>query len=102
MSMKKKYLKNKPVCKVTFSIAPEEIPIPKNVYLVGDFNNWNLKTDKMKPLKNGTFTTTIDLTIGQAYQFRYLMDGARWENDDSADAYEYSDFGNCDNSVVII
>lgn len=102
MSMKKKYLKSKPLCKVTFSITPEESAAPENVYLVGDFNNWNIENDKMKPLKNGSFTTTIDLPVGQAYQFRYLMDGAKWENDDNADAYEHCNYGNCENSVVII
>ena len=42
---------------------------------------------------------TVDLEAGQAYRFRYLLDGQRWDNDWAADAYQPNDFGG-DDSVV--
>lgn len=54
----------------------------------------------MKSLKDGSFTLTLDLEPGRAYQFRYLFDQTDWGNDPNADQYVYSSFGNCDNSVI--
>ena len=102
MSIKKQYLKQKPICKVTFTLPKKSVGNAKKVHLVGEFNNWDEKVSPMKKLKNGSFTTTIELEKGKQYQFRYLIDGKKWENDNDADSYIFSDFGNCDNSVVSI
>ncbi|HNQ97975.1 MAG TPA: isoamylase early set domain-containing protein, partial [Treponemataceae bacterium] len=48
------------------------------------------------------FSITLVLEQGREYQFRYLMDESRWENDWAADKYSPSQYGNCDNSVVIV
>ena len=101
MSIKKQYLKSKPVCKVTFTLAKEAAGAAKSAHVVGDFNNWNVHADSMKKLKDGTLTATITLKRGKEYQFRYLLDGATWENDWSADKYVQNRFGS-DNSVVVV
>ncbi len=101
MSIKKQYLKSKPVCKVTFRIPKKEAIGAKSVSIVGDFNSWNDKATPMKSFKNGEFTATIELEPNQEYHYKYLMDGAKWENDWNADKYIPSPFGNWDNSVVI-
>lgn len=100
MSLKKKYLKSKPICKVTFRLPKEAASGAEKVSLVGDFNNWNEISTPMKNLKNGDFTTTLDLTVNSEYQFRYLIDHTNWENDWDADTYKPSGFGNSENSVV--
>jgi hypothetical protein len=41
MSIKKQYLKSKPVCKVTFRIPKEVANGTRMAALVGEFNNWN-------------------------------------------------------------
>jgi hypothetical protein len=46
---KKQFVKTKPVCKVTFSVARS-----KSTSVVGDFNNWNAE-GALNKLKNGTF-----------------------------------------------
>ncbi len=102
MSLKKKYVKNQKVCKVTFRVPRKAAMGAGSVHVVGDFNNWSIRNNPMKKLKNGDFTTTIDLPAKRAYQFRYFMDEKQWENDWAADRYEHSDFGNCDNSVVVV
>jgi 1,4-alpha-glucan branching enzyme len=99
MSISKRYLSRKPVCKVTFKIEPEAAEPFAEAYLVGEFNEWNGTSHPMKPLKRGGFSATVELAPGRAYQFRYLMDGSAWENDWAADGYVPTELGT-DNSVV--
>ena len=56
----------------------------------------------MKKLKNGTFTATLDLETGKAYEFRYCLDGETWENDDAADKYVPTGVSLEENSVVVV
>jgi hypothetical protein len=93
MSLKKQYLKSKAVCKVTFTLPKQAAGAARSVHIVG--------ANCMKRLKDGTLTATITLKRGSEYQFRYLLDGAIWENDWSADKYVQNSFGS-DNSVVVV
>ena len=100
MSLKKKYLKSKPVCKVTFNVTKKQAKGVKVINLVGDFNEWSTEGTKMRKLKDGSFTRTLDLEKGRGYQFRYLADGTQWINDISADAYVPSGVSYEENCVV--
>ncbi|MHC4458567.1 MAG: isoamylase early set domain-containing protein [Planctomycetota bacterium] len=102
MSIKKQYLKSKPVCKVTFRISKEAGNSTGTAYVVGEFNNWDSVSTPMKKLKTGAFTTTLDLEKGKEYQFRYLLDNQIWENDADADKYVPTPFGDCENSVIAL
>jgi 1,4-alpha-glucan branching enzyme len=102
MSLQKKYLKSKPVCKVKFELPKEHVSGAKHVCVVGEFNGWNESANKMKKQKDGSYTATLDLETGSEYQFRYVMDGERWENDPQADRYTPNDFCGADNSVVVV
>lgn len=102
MSLKKKYLKSKPVCKVSFILPKDAVKTAKKVAIVGDFNSWDEKAHLMKKLKNGSFTSTIDLESGKDYQFRYLIDGKKWENDWVADDYVPNAYAGVENSVVSV
>lgn len=95
----KKYLKTKPVCKVTF-IAPS-LWDGESIALVGDFNGWNEGSDLMKRQKDGSFKLTLDLDAGKEYQFRYLVNNTEWHNDEAADKYVPNGFGE-DNSVIVV
>ncbi len=99
MSIKKQFLKSKPVCKVSFRISAEEANGAKKIQVLGDFNNWNLKAKPMKSLKSGDFTQTVELETGKEYQFRYLIDGEQWINDLEADAKVANEF-NSENDVI--
>ena len=68
---------------------------------MGDFNGWSTNATPMKRLKNGTFTATLTLRHNEEYQFRYFLDGSRWENDWKADKYVPNDYGS-ENSVVVV
>ncbi|MCK9275766.1 MAG: isoamylase early set domain-containing protein [Syntrophales bacterium] len=100
MSLKKKYLGSKNVCKVTFKLQKEAAAGAHSVNIVGDFNDWDRNAHPMKRLKNGDYTVTIDLEPGRAYEFKYLVDGEKWENDWSADRYNPTQHPYIDNSVV--
>jgi 1,4-alpha-glucan branching enzyme len=102
MSLKKQYLKTKARCKVTFRLPKAAAPGAKTVHIVGEFNNWSTVNTPMKRLKNGEFKAVVDLVPSRAYQFRYLIDQTIWENDWEADRYVKSDFGDCENSVVVL
>jgi 1,4-alpha-glucan branching enzyme len=98
MALRKKYLKSKPVCKVSFDLPVDVAPTAKKVELVGSFNNW----EPISMRKNKTvFTKTVDLPVERSYEFRYRIDGEIWENDWSADAYVNNGF-NAENSVVTL
>lgn len=98
--IKKQFLKSKPVCKATFTLPAEVAPEAQEVAVLGDFNDWNpAEAITMKKQKNGVFKAVVELETGKEYQFRYLINGEQWENDNEADAYVPSGFG-ADNSVV--
>lgn len=100
MSIKKQYLKSRPVCKVSFRLDSNTAKSAKDVSLVGDFNNWQPMANPMKALKSGAFSLVLDLpTDCTQYQFRYLMDGGRWENDAEADGFLSNGMGG-ENSIV--
>lgn len=102
MSFKKQYLKSKPVCKVTFKLTKEEANSADSVKLVGDFNEWDVKATPMKKLKNGSFSSTVELSKESKYQFRYLLNDKDWTNDASADEYAPSTVSYDENSVVAV
>jgi 1,4-alpha-glucan branching enzyme len=78
MSIKKQVLKTKPVAKVSFKLSKAQAEGAAEVAVLGDFNDWNPEADIMKPLKDGSFSHTVELETGASYQFRYLADKQRW------------------------
>jgi 1,4-alpha-glucan branching enzyme len=102
MSIKKQFLKSKPLCKVTFELTPETVGAAEHVSILGSFNSWSPSLHQMKKLKDGTFKTTLDLDIESEHQFRYLVDGKIWLNDEEADKFINSGVGSEKNSVIAL
>ncbi len=102
MSLTKKFLKSKPVCKVTFKLKSDSALEAKKASVLGDFNDWNPKKGKMKKLKSGEFTLTLDLDTGRDYEFRYLIGGSTWANDEAADGYVPTGVSYEENGVVSV
>lgn len=97
MIEKRQFLKNKPVCKVTFKFKTDA----ESLVLVGDFNGWDEIATPMKKAKDGTFSVTVEMETGIDQQFRYIADGDIWLNDEAADKYVDSLLGS-ENSVIIL
>ncbi|HWE54074.1 MAG TPA: isoamylase early set domain-containing protein [Acidimicrobiales bacterium] len=84
--------------KITFSL-PKDIQADEAA-VCGDFNDWDPDAHPMKKLKDGRFTATVNLSEGK-YRYRFLLDGARWENDWEAEAYASNPFGGEDSIITI-
>lgn len=88
-----------PVQKVTFVLSAEIVADASNGLLLGEFNNWDIENGfSLKKSKDGSMKATLSLEGGRSYQYRYLLDGGRWENDHNAHAYtqvEGFDIVNC-------
>jgi 1,4-alpha-glucan branching enzyme len=100
--LKKQYVKSRKVSKITFELAKSELPEGlevDNVFLVGEFNDWDPAATPMKRSKNGVYRAMLELEPGLRYQFRYLVNEEVWCNDWAADAYVPNEFGR-DNCVV--
>jgi len=68
------------------------------VFLVGDFNEWNEAALPFRQDRNGVWRAAIDLPVGKQFQFRYLVDGS-WRTDYHADGYQDSPYQTA-NSVI--
>ncbi len=97
--LKKSYSKTGTSCRVTFK-TPKDLDATQ-VSLLGDFNEWKAEEHPLKRRKDGSYSTTVSLTAGQDYRFRYLLDGERWTNDDQADQLVPNRFGGEDCLVSV-
>ncbi|QJW88541.1 glycoside hydrolase [Spirosoma taeanense] len=102
MAVAKQFLKSKPVCKVTFELPADAVNGAKTVALAGEFNNWDATAQVLKKQKDGSYKTTVELPVGNEYQYRYILDGATWVNDSAADKYVASGVSDAQNSVVVL
>lgn len=96
MSVKKQYVKTKPVCKVTFSVEAKNA---SSAAVVGDFNNWKIEEGALSKLKNGTFKATFEVDKDAAYEFKYVVDG-EYINEPESDSFKWNDFAGCENGVI--
>ena len=105
MAVTKKFLKTKPEVQVTFEIKADATADASQVYIVGEFANW--EPVELKKLKSGLFKTTINLPTNQqdSYQYRYrfvLTDGSeKFENEVQADSYCANPYGG-ENSIISV
>ncbi len=105
MAVTKKFLKTKPEVQVTFEVKADATENAAQVYIVGEFANW--EPVELKKLKSGLFKTTINLPTDQqdSYQYRYRFvqaDGSeKFENEAQADSYCNNPYGG-ENSIISV
>ncbi|PIB34181.1 glycoside hydrolase [Reichenbachiella sp. 5M10] len=102
MSIKKQFFKSKDVCKITWSIDKKNVPGAENISLSGDFNNWSLSSHPLKKMKSGDFKLVLELPKDKEYQFRYLVDGTTWINDEEADGFVNNQVSNESNCILSV
>ncbi|WP_413284634.1 isoamylase early set domain-containing protein [Vibrio sp. MA40-2] len=93
--LKKRFFKTKDEVEVTFEWPQGE---ETSVSIAGDFNDWQATPLKLNK-KNKVYALRLRLPKGQTFQFRYLINGEIWENDQAADDYVRNSFGS-DNSLI--
>jgi 1,4-alpha-glucan branching enzyme len=97
--LKKKKNTKDGTCVVTFILSSRLEA--NSVAVVGDFNSWDASDGlQMEKNKDGHWEATVKLDAGREYQYRYLIDGNDWLNDDEADKFEAHPYGG-QNSVVV-
>jgi Glycogen recognition site of AMP-activated protein kinase len=86
---------------VTFTVA-DPTRAAEDVYLVGDFNDWDPAATPMAN-HHGRHTATVALQPGWRYRFRYLSSVDGWFNDDTG-GHEFNEFGqqNCVLDLALI
>ena len=98
MSIKKQFVKTKPVCKVTFLVEAKGAHAAS---VVGDFNDWNPAVGELSKLKNGSFKGVFDLPKDAAYEFKYVIDGS-YINEPEADSFKWNGFAGSENGVLVV
>ena len=86
--------KAKNTVKVTFVIPHD--PDQADVYVVGDFNNWDPTALKLVKRRNDTRSGSTELAKDASYRFRYRTADGVWFNDEAADEYALGDHGEDD------
>jgi 1,4-alpha-glucan branching enzyme len=91
--LSKKFIKKEGVCEVTFEYDANGAA---EVAVVSEGNNWT-PVAMTRTKKSGPFRAKLRLPQNGQFQFRYLVDGSHWANDEAADAYITNEFGgaNC-------
>jgi len=86
------------IVRVTFEL-PSNI-WAERVNLVGEFNDWNTAAIPMRRNRSDSnWKATLELELGKAYRFRYLIDGKEWLNDWHADDHVENPYGSYDSIV---
>lgn len=84
--------------RVTFEL-PGDVA-EEGVALAGSFNDWDPEADPMKYIKTrSVWKKGITFKPGERHEFRYLVDGEEWRNDEDADDYVSNEYFE-ENSVV--
>lgn len=71
----------------------------KDVYVVGDFNNWRIDENSRMSRDNGTWQKAINLKRG-TYQYRFVVDG-NWIEDPVNSVKEKNPYGEMNSLVEI-
>ena len=74
-------------------------PSAKEVFLVGDFNDWDVSQTPMARSGN-IWTVVVPMTAGR-HQYSYVVDGKSWSSDPNAPSAPDDGFGHV-NSVKIV
>ncbi|MGN6195712.1 MAG: isoamylase early set domain-containing protein [Ginsengibacter sp.] len=88
---------------ITFSLPAEALQGATEVFLLGDFNNWNPENaPKLEKQQDGSYKTAAELEEGKTYQYRFLLNDGRWVNDYHAQKYVPVEGLYVDNCVITV
>lgn len=96
MAIRKKYLRRRPVCQVTFEVATQTA---EQVCVVGDFNHWRPEGSRLQKIREGCFRGIFEFPRENSYEFRYLID-SDFVNETQADGFRWNAFAQTENSVL--
>lgn len=89
--------------KITFKLPAEGVAGATEGLLLGDFNDWNPEAGfVMSRQADGSLQAIVPLETGKTYQYRFLLNDGRWENDFHAQQYVYADGFFVDNCLITV
>ncbi len=88
--------KKKPSPSIEFKLYA---PDAQEVFLVGEFNNWDPAAAKMRRFKDGTCKKSVQLKPGR-YEYRFLVDGQWWTDPNNGERVS-NPYGE-ENSVITV
>lgn len=74
-------------------------PEAQEVFILGDFNQWDGKKHPMKKGKIGAWETQLQLTPGH-YEYKYVVDG-QWQEDPTSSQNRMNSFGTYNNLLTV-
>ncbi len=74
-------------------------PDAHNVFLVGDFNQWNERSHRLRRTGSKRYELEMEIPPGR-YRFKYLIDGVWW-NDPDAEEYAPNPWGSEDSVISV-
>ena len=81
---------------VRFSL---KVPNAKEVFLVGDFNNWDAAANPMKLDADGSWKASLIIPPGR-YEFKVLVDG-KWREGTKEEQTVSNRFGTLNNVLIV-
>jgi len=89
--------------KVAFELPIETTKDVSEVLLIGDFNDWDTNRGiALHKSDDGTFSIYLALEKGNTYEYRYLLDGKKWINDNRESTNKSQNAFNVNNCFVSI
>jgi len=82
--------------RITFTF---ETPGANNVFLMGDFNEWDEKVHPMRKYENDIWKKTVFLDPGR-YEYKFLVDG-QWYKDPNNSNLCPNRFGTNNNFLIV-
>jgi len=99
LEMKMKQILKKELPALTGMAFSISAPEAKEVYLVGDFNNWQLDEASRMTQENGAWQKKVNLEGGK-YRYRFVIDG-NWTEDANNPAKELNPYGSLDSLIEV-
>lgn len=88
-----------PKFKLTEVSMAFDAPEAKQVYVVGDFNDWKLDENSLMSFENGTWSKRMNLVSGR-YRYRFVKDG-QWLEDPNNPNKTMNPYGQMDSLIEI-
>jgi 1,4-alpha-glucan branching enzyme len=99
MPRMKREVKRKAEPKRRRTIFSISAPEAHEVFLVGDFNDWDVRKHPMKKEKNGVWKKVTQLLPGR-HEYKFLIDG-QWHNDPASGWTCQNAFGTTNNVIEV-
>ena len=76
-------------------------PDAKTVSVVGEFNDWNVERHPLQQKDSETWHITLQLPPG-TYQYKFVIDGTRWEDDADNPKRIVNEFGTSNSILEVL